>query len=85
MIEWWQSLAFLGFGLWFGSIMALLLVRQNMQPRSLPVRRYAIPLHWIPTKQVTCVRKALEERGFLVLNLGSINGMTLVAKCEVAI
>ena len=41
--------------------------------------------HWIPTKQVTCVRKALEQRRFLVLNLGSVNGMTLIAKCEVAI
>jgi len=82
MILFWQCTALLSFGLWIGLLATLALLRQpNVQPQ--PVHRHTRPLHWIPTKQVTHVRQALEQRGFLVLNLGSVNGMTLVAKCEV--
>ena len=78
----WQCIALLSLGLWIG-VVAVLGLRRPMQPQPLPVVAHTRPLHWIPTKRVTCIRKVLEQRGFLVLNLGSINGMTLVAKCEV--
>ena len=45
-------------------------------PRDPPVWE---PLHWVPTRRVGQVSRAMVERGFLVLNVGSTDGMMLLA------
>ena len=40
-------------------------------------------LHWIPTSQAGRLHRHLMTKGFLVMNLGSTNGMTLLAIYEV--
>ena len=48
-----------------------------------PVRAEQQPLHWIPTSQAGRLHRHLMTKGFLVMNLGSTNGMTLLAIYEV--
>ena len=40
-------------------------------------------LHWVPTSQASRLHRRLQKCGFLVVNLSSINGMTLLAIYEV--
>ena len=37
------------------------------------------PLHWVPTKHSGRIRRQLEEHGYYVLDVGSVNGMTALA------
>jgi len=39
------------------------------------------PLHWVPTKHSGRIRRQLEEHGYYVLDVGSVNGMTALAIC----
>jgi len=47
------------------------------------VRAEQQPLHWVPTSQAGRLHRHLVMKGFLVMNLGSTNGMTLLAIYEV--
>jgi len=40
------------------------------------------PLHWVPTKHSGRIRRQLEEHGYYVLDVGSVNGMTALAICD---
>ena len=40
-------------------------------------------LHWVPTAQAGRLHRHLVMKGFLVMNLGSTNGMTLLAIYEI--
>jgi hypothetical protein len=84
MIILWQSLALLSIGLWIGAITVLIVLKFGTQPRVQVARANCVqPIHWVPTKQAGGLLLRLRSKGFIVLNVGSVNGMTLLAVYEV--
>ena len=67
-------LAVILYGLWQTARML-----QQVQPQTCNSPRLCTqPVHWVPTRRVAILTRRLQSKGYLVLNLGSTNGATVL-------